>query len=78
MKGEESMSITQQKSDLRAIIHNTIEQHLKERPDEAHDIAMGAVRRLSKTMTLNDLRAWHRALYAVAPSALGRRGEKRR
>ena len=56
------MSITQQKSDLRAIIHRMVERRLEEKPEQAHDIAMGAVRRLSATMTLRELEKWHNAL----------------
>ena len=58
------MSVTQRKSDLRDIIHRTIEMHLNEHPDTAHDTAMGAIRRLSATMTLAELEQWHTALFA--------------
>ena len=57
------MSITQQKHDLRAIIHRKVEAYLTEHPDRAIDVAMGAVRRLSVTMTLRELRQWHSALF---------------
>jgi len=58
------MSITQQKSDLRAIIHRRIETYLDEHPDDAREVAMGVVRHLSGKMTLKELQAWHTALYA--------------
>ena len=58
------MSVTEQKSDLRAIIHERIEEHISEHPEQATDIAMGAVRRLSGKMTLRELQDWHFALFA--------------
>ena len=58
------MSITQRKSELRQIIHRRIGRHLTEHPDAAHAVAMGAVRRLSATMTLKELEQWHAALFA--------------
>ena len=61
------MSVTQQKSDLRQIIHGRIEQHLTEHPEAAHTTAMGAIRRLSATMTLAELEQWHTALFAKMP-----------
>ena len=60
--GVQEMSVTQRKSDLRDIIHRMIEAHLNEHPDSAHDVAMGAIRRLSATMTLGKLEDWHTAL----------------
>lgn len=59
------MSINQQKSDLRQIIHRKIEKHLNEHPDTAHDTAMGAISRLSAMMTLKELQAWHLALFGI-------------
>ena len=56
-------SITQQKSDLRAIIHRRIETYLDENPDAAHRTAMGAIRRLSAKMTLSELEQWHQSLF---------------
>lgn len=56
-------SVTQQKSDLRQIIHNKVEKYLDENPGSARDTAMGAIRRLSSKMTLKELKQWHRALF---------------
>ena len=61
------MSVTQQKSDLRRIIHRKVEQHLTEHPEAAHATAMGAIRRLSGGMTLAELEAWHTALFVEMP-----------
>ena len=61
------MSVTQQKSDLRQIIHRKVEQYLSEHPDIAIATAMGAIRRLSATMTLAELEQWHTALFAKMP-----------
>ena len=58
------MSVTQQKSDLRQIIHRKVEQHLNEHPETAIVTAMGAIRRLSAKMTLAELEQWHTALFA--------------
>jgi len=57
-------SIAEQKSDLREIIHSKVKQYLNEHPDEVFDAAMGAIRRLSATMTLKELEQWHRAIFA--------------
>jgi len=65
------MSITQQKSDLRAIIHRKVEQYLTAHPDAAHDVAMGATHRLSARMTLKELRDWHTALFVRMPEEEG-------
>ena len=61
------MSVTQQKADLRQIIHQHIGQYLNEHPDHAHDVAMGAIQRLSGKMTLAELEQWHTALFAEVP-----------
>ena len=61
------MSITQQKQDLREIIHRKIEKRLTEHPEEAHYVAMGAVSRLSARMTLKELENWHTALFIRIP-----------
>jgi len=57
-------SVTTQKTDLRLIIHRKVERSLIEHPESAHDVAMGAVRRLSAKMTLRELKQWHQALFA--------------
>lgn len=56
------MSITQQKSDLRAIIHRMMERYIDENPEQTRAIALAAVNRLSGKMTLKELREWHTAL----------------
>lgn len=56
------MSITQQKSDLREIIHRRIADYIGINPEEASNIAMGAIRRLSAKMTLKELQKWNTAL----------------
>ena len=58
------MNVAQQKSDLRQTIHRRIALYLNEHSDDAHDVAMGAIRKLSATMTLAELRAWNSALSA--------------
>lgn len=57
------MSITQQEYDLREVIHRKIEKRLQEHPEEAFDMAMSTARRLSRKMTLKELRQWHTTLY---------------
>jgi len=52
------MSITHQKSRARQEIHDEIERRLKEKPEDAHEIAMRMTRTLSGKMTLRELRAW--------------------
>ena len=67
-------SVTQQKSDLRSIIHKRIEEYLNEHPEEVKDVAMGAIRRLSGRMTLQELKMWHQGLYVsswVSEKGLG-------
>jgi hypothetical protein len=57
------MSVTQQKADLREIIHREVERRIAENPERAPEIAMGAVRRLSGKMTLKELEQWHFSLF---------------
>jgi hypothetical protein len=61
------MSVTQQKSDLREIIHSKIEKRLTEHPEEAQTVALAAVSRLCDRMTLEELRNWHTALFVMIP-----------
>jgi len=58
------MSITQQKFDLREIIYRKVQQRIKEEPELAPIVAMGAIHRLSGKMTLNELQSWHLALFS--------------
>lgn len=55
-------SIAEQKQDLREIIHRRVFQSMKDKPETIHDVAIGAIRRLTKRMTLAELRAWNFAL----------------
>jgi hypothetical protein len=57
------MSVTQQKADLREIIHREVERRIAENPEQAPEIAMGAVRWSSGKMTLRELREWHFDLF---------------
>ncbi len=64
-------SIADQKMDLRHIIHSKVETYLIEHPERTKDIAMGAIRRLSGRMTLNELRRWHTTLFL--PELIGKK-----
>ena len=63
------MSVTQQKSDLRQKIHAEIEQYLVKHPSAAHNVAIGAVHKLSSMMTLRELQEWYAKLLAKTEEA---------
>ena len=70
------MSVTQQKSDLREIIHRKVAQYLIEHPEEAQSVALAAVSRLSAKMTLKELKDWHTALFVRIPEKEEGKGEQ--
>ncbi len=51
-------SITHQKSEAKREIITEIERRLREKPENAHDIAVGLAFSLASKMTLNELRGW--------------------
>lgn len=60
-------SITEQKADARAMLHKRCENYLAAHPDMAPEIAMQAIRRLSKKCTLRELADWHIRIITLAP-----------
>lgn len=58
-------SITEQKAERREDIYDLMDQHLKRNPQSAHAVAMALVLRMSSTMALRELDAWHERLVEV-------------
>lgn len=59
-------SISEQKANLRELIHKRVERYLAENPDRASEVAMGAIRRLTKKLTLGELSDWHLKVSLIA------------
>lgn len=58
-------SITEQKANLRELIHKHIARYIYDNPDQAVPIAIGAIARLTGKMTLRELSDWHLSLKAT-------------
>lgn len=52
-------SISEQKLNLRELLHKHVTEYLAQNPDQAAEVALGMFQRLTGKMTLRELRDWY-------------------